>query len=188
MTVPPPPEHSARPGRFHPLLVVLALLFLVEAWLWRHLAPAVQWCADRLPFAAFKATISRWAHRLPPYGAFFLFLIPLLLVEPLYIVALWAFSHHHWVLGTVAVLLEKLVGVALMAFLFDVCRAQLLSIGWFAWLFNWLVRIKTWAEAEVEPVKLRVHALMARIRAALPADGGFWQRVRALRRRAFSRS
>ncbi|HQS49617.1 MAG TPA: hypothetical protein PK706_24765, partial [Xanthobacteraceae bacterium] len=179
---PPPPEARSR---LHPLFVVLAVVFLVEAWLWRKLAPMVRWCADLLPFEAFKAALSRWAHRLPPYGAFALFVVPLLLVEPLYVVALWAFAHERWMLGSVAVVMEKLVGVALMAFLFDVCRAQLLSIGWFARLFNWLVRVKNWAEAEVAPVKLRIQEMMARIRAATPG-GGIWLRVRALRRRAFS--
>jgi len=39
-----------------PLWIVLALLFLLEAWLWDHLEPLVAWFVDLLPLGRLK----RW--------------------------------------------------------------------------------------------------------------------------------
>ena len=38
-----------------PLLILLALVFLFEAWLWSHLAPIVAWIVARIPLRAIKA-------------------------------------------------------------------------------------------------------------------------------------
>ncbi|WP_127091228.1 hypothetical protein [Aquabacter cavernae] len=180
----PSPEPLRRAPRWaRPLLVVLAALFLLEAWLWRRLGPLVDWCAALIPFARLKAAIACWARRLPPYGALLLFLVPILLVEPLNLVALWGFSHHHWTLGAASLLFEKLVGVGLMAFVYGACEPQLRAINWFAWLVDVCLKAKAWADREVAPLK----AYIAGVRARMANGAGFLARVAALRRRIFSR-
>lgn len=185
--MPAPASPSAplrRPPRWaRPLLVVLAALFLLEAWLWRRLGPVVDWCAALIPFARVKAAVARWARHLPPYGALVLFLIPLALVEPLNVVALWGFSHGHWTLGAASLLFEKLVGVGLMAFVYGACEERLLAIGWFSRLADLCVRAKAWAEAEVAPLKARIRT----VRESLAREAGLFARIAALRRRIFSR-
>jgi hypothetical protein len=42
----------------HLLLVVLAIVFLVEAWLWRHLGPVVETIVARIPLRRIKAAIA----------------------------------------------------------------------------------------------------------------------------------
>lgn len=49
-----------------PVLIPLALLFLLEAWLWDRLAPIVALVVARLPFRALKAALAEWIERLPP--------------------------------------------------------------------------------------------------------------------------
>ena len=39
-----------------PLLILLALVFLFEAWLWDRLAPIVGWVVARIRWTAFKAS------------------------------------------------------------------------------------------------------------------------------------
>ena len=41
-----------------PFLILLALVFLFEAWLWRHLAPIVGWVVAFIPWAAFKTRVA----------------------------------------------------------------------------------------------------------------------------------
>ncbi|MEW6123840.1 MAG: hypothetical protein AB1698_14600 [Pseudomonadota bacterium] len=184
MLAPAPPDPIRRsPAWARPLLVALAALFLLEAWLWRRLGPLVDWCAAHIPFARLKALLASWARRLPPYGALVLFAIPIALVEPLNVVALWGFSHHHWTLGAASLLFEKLVGVGLMAFVYGICEPQLRAIGWFSWLVDMCLKAKAWADQEVAPLKARIHA----IRERMARGGGFAGRVAALRRRIFSR-
>lgn len=174
--------------RYRPVLILLAFLFLVEAWLWRHMEPVVRWFADLIPFERFKHWVAERARRLPPYAALALFLSPLLLVEPLEGIAVWAYAHKHWIFGSLCLLAVKLIGVGVMAFLFAACEPQLLSIGWFARLVALFLKVKAWAEAEVEPVKAALRALRARVLAEFQAHGGFGRRIAALRRRIFSRS
>lgn len=184
MHAPAPRDPLRRsPAWARPLLVALAGLFLLEAWLWRRLGPLVDWCADHLPFARLKAQLASWARRLPPYGALLLFAVPVLLVEPLNGVALWAFSHHHWTLGAACLLFEKLVGVGLMAFVYGICEPQLRAIGWFSRLVDLCLKAKAWADREVAPLKARLRA----IRERWARGGGFPARAAALRRRIFSR-
>ncbi|TCT08238.1 hypothetical protein [Aquabacter spiritensis] len=178
-----PPVRPAAPAWARPILVLLAVLFLVEAWLWRHLGPLVRRCADLIPFARLKALAARWVERLPPYAALAVFLIPLLVVEPLNGVALWAFAHREWSAGVACLVAEKLLGVGLMAFLYDVCARQLRSIGWFAAMVDFFFHLKAWAEAEVAPLKARIREAVRRI----AGGGGFLARIAALRRRIFSR-
>jgi hypothetical protein len=42
-----------------PFLVLLAIVFLVEAWLWRHLEPVVATIVARIPLRALKARCFR---------------------------------------------------------------------------------------------------------------------------------
>src|SRR6266571_5043689 len=64
------PERRMRPWAVAALsvgLVVLALVFLFEAWLWRQLAPIVGWVVALIPWATFKTRVAAAIERLPPY-------------------------------------------------------------------------------------------------------------------------
>ncbi len=37
-----------------PVWVLLAVIFLIEAWLWDHLEPLVAWVVARIPLQTFK--------------------------------------------------------------------------------------------------------------------------------------
>lgn len=174
---------SRRSPWLQPLLFVLAVLFLIEAWLWKHLGPAVRWLADLVPFRRVKQVVAGWAQALPPYAALALFVLPMLLAEPLYLAAAWAFTHHHWTLGIAFVAAEKLFVMGGLAFLYGVCEPQLRAIPWFSRLIDLFLRWKAWAEAEVAPFKLAVREAMQR----LAGRGRMWQRIGALRRRIFAR-
>ncbi len=185
---PPEPTHSAGTRRtrsaLRPLFTLLAMAFLLEAWLWAKTAPLVQWLAQHVPFQEVKHKVARWAHRLPPYGALVLFVVPLILIEPINIAALWFYAHKDFVMGSLCFLVAKLVGVGLMAFLFEACRQQLRSIGWFARLCDWVLAINAWAHRQVEPIKQQILAAFADWKRG--RGNGFWRRVRDLRRRAFA--
>ena len=59
-----------------PLWVLLALVFLFEAWLWEHLKPVVGWFVDKIPWDAFKARLAAGIERLPPLATLLVFLVP----------------------------------------------------------------------------------------------------------------
>ncbi|MGB8578131.1 MAG: hypothetical protein WCD56_16410, partial [Pseudolabrys sp.] len=65
---------------FRPLWVILALLLLLEAWLWDHLEPIVARVVNLLPWSKIKIAVARWIEDLPPYAALVVFVVPLVVV------------------------------------------------------------------------------------------------------------
>ena len=87
---------------FRPLLVLLALVFLLEAWLWTHLAPVVAFIVARIPLHALKAAIVAWIEKLPPAATLVAFVLPeVVLLLPLKFLEVWMLAHRNW-LGAIA--------------------------------------------------------------------------------------
>ena len=141
-----------------PLLILLALVFLIEAWLWDHLKPIVAWFVALLPLAALKARITAAIERLPPYATLLVFLVPVILLLPLKFLGLWMLAHGLW-LGAVAVLgLAKVVSLGVTAFIFEITRPKLLQLPWFRWLYEHVLVWLAWAHGLVDPIKARIKA------------------------------
>jgi hypothetical protein len=144
---------------FRPLLVLLALVFLLEAWLWTHLAPVVAFIVARIPLHALKAAIVAWIEKLPPAATLVAFVLPeVVLLLPLKFLEVWMLAHRNW-LGAIAVLLlAKLVGVGVAAFIFDVTRPNLLELAWFRRLYHRVMAWLDWAHELIDPIKRRLRS------------------------------
>jgi hypothetical protein len=141
-----------------PFLILLALVFLIEAWLWVHLAPVVAWIVARIPLRAIKTAIAAWIEHLPPAATLVVFVIPILLLLPLKFLGLWMLAQGYW-LGALGVLaLAKMVSVGVTAFIFDVTRPKLLQLPWFAWLYDRVMVWLVWAHELVDPYKRRLES------------------------------
>jgi hypothetical protein len=173
-----------------PLWLLLALLFLAEAWFWARLEPLFRRLFAYLPWERIKAAIRSAAERLPPWAALILVVVPLGLVEPLKIFALWLMAQGQWLTGVLVFAFAQIAALGLGAFLFDLVRDRLLTMRWFARVYAWVLRIHHWADAQVAPIKARVRAAIARVRTRWAAmrPGPFGRRIAALRRRAYRKS
>src|SRR5262245_16151892 len=139
-----------------PFLIVVALVFLLEAWLWQHLAPLVAWVVARIPLRRLKAAVAAFIERLPPAATLVVFVVPVLLLLPLKFLGLWMLARGLW-LGALGVLaLAKVVSLGVTAFIFDLTRPKLLQMDWFRRLYEWVMRGIDWAHAVVDPVKRRL--------------------------------
>src|SRR5436190_777848 len=139
-----------------PLFVLLARVFLFEAWLWDHLAPIVGWIVARIPLHALKARLAASIERLPPPATLVVFVVPLLLLLPLKILGLWMLARGYW-LGAVGVLaLAKMVSLGVTAFVFDLTRPKLLELAWFRWLYEHMLVWLDKAHALIDPIKKRI--------------------------------
>src|ERR1044072_5430534 len=81
---------------FKPLLILLALVFLFEAWLWEHLRPLVAWVVGLVRWDRLKARLAAAIDGLPPYPTLLVFLIPVVLLFPLKLLGLWMLAHGSW--------------------------------------------------------------------------------------------
>jgi len=139
-----------------PLLILLAFVFLFEAWLWDRLAPIVGWVVARIPWAAFKARVAAAIERLPPYPSFLVFVIPVICLLPLKLLGLWMLAHGFWLGALVVLGLAKVVSLGVMAFLFDLTRPKLLQLPWFRRLYDRVLVWRDWAHDLVDPIKRRI--------------------------------
>jgi hypothetical protein len=151
-----------------PLWVLLAIVFLIEAWLWDHLEPLVAWFVSIIPLRAFKQWLADRVDALSPMMTLIVFIVPIIPLFPL-----WLLAHEYWVSAIFTLLFAKFVGVGVTAFLFDVTREKLLEMGWFEKLYEFIMALREKAKEMVEPVKQR-------IRSILRGDGEGWS-VRTLR-------
>jgi hypothetical protein len=166
----------------HPLWVLLALVFLFEAWLWDRLGPIVGWIVARIGWAELKARLAARIEPLPPPAALLVFLLPVLLLLPLKFLGLWMLAHGSWLGAAATLLAAKLAGMGLAAFILDVTRPKLLQIAWFRWLYVRVLAGLAWAHRMIDPVKQRLQAWLRLLKP--PQGGRLWRRLEALRRRA----
>lgn len=137
---------------------LLAIVFLIEAWLWDRLEPVVAFIVARLPLKALKARIAAAIEHLPPEATLLVFLVPVVLLFPLKLVGLWLLARGEWVGATGVLVFAKLVGVGVTAFVFDVTREKLLLMAWFRWIYIKVMSCRDWAHALVDPIKRRIKA------------------------------
>lgn len=139
-----------------PLWIVLAVVFLVEAWLWSRLAPVVGWLVNLVSLPAVRARLAAWIEKLPPWATLFVFIVPAALLFPIKLLGLWLLAKGSW-LGAMATLgLAKVVSMGVTAFIFEVTRPKLLQMAWFRWVYAKVLAGLAWAHACVDPVKARI--------------------------------
>ena len=150
-----------------PIWVLLAIIFLIEAWLWDHLEPIVACFVALIPLRAFKQWLAERVDTLSPAMTLIVFIVPVIPLFPLKLVGLWLLTHEYWMSAIATIVFAKFLGVGVAAFVFDVTKDKLLEMNWFETLYEFILGLRAKANALVDPIK-------ARIRDALRGDGSSW--------------
>ncbi|UWU92523.1 hypothetical protein [Bradyrhizobium sp. CB1015] len=150
-----------------PLWVLLAIVFLIEAWLWDHLEPIVAKVVAAIPLARFKQWLTERVDALSPAMTLIVFAVPVIPLFPLKLVGLWLLAHEYWTSAVFTIVFAKLVGVGVTAFVFDVTRDKLLEMRWFERIYALVLKVRAKAAALVDPIKRRIRELIA-------GDGEGW--------------
>ncbi len=119
-----------------PIWVLLAIIFLIEAWLWDHLEPIVAWFVALIPLRAFKQWLAERIDTLSPAMTLIVFIVPVIPLFPLKLVGLWLLTHEYWISAILTIIFAKFLGVGVAAFIFDVTRPKLLEMQWFETLYE----------------------------------------------------
>ena len=82
-----------------------------------------------IPLRSVKAWVAGTIRMLPPAATLMVFLVPLLLLFPFKLLGLWLLAQKQWFAAGVVLVLAKLVGVAVTAFVFEATRPKLLLSG-----------------------------------------------------------
>ncbi|UPK26867.1 hypothetical protein [Bradyrhizobium sp. 195] len=144
-----------------PVWVLLAIVFLIEAWLWDHLEPIVARIVAAIPLARFKQWLTERVDALSPATTLIVFAVPIVPLFPLKLVGLWLLTHEYWTSAIFTIVFAKLLGVGVTAFVFDVTRDKLLEMHWFERIYDLVLKVRAKAAELVDPVKRRIRELIA---------------------------
>jgi hypothetical protein len=132
--------------------IAIALVFLLEAWLWDHLEPITSAVVAQLPLERVKTRIAHWVERLSPTVSLVVFAVPVGLLLPFKLAALWLLARGYWAGAVSALISAKIVGLGSTAFVFDATRDKLLQLNWFHALYDRLIIWRAWSHALVDPI------------------------------------
>lgn len=169
-----------------PLWIVLALLFLLEAWLWDHLEPLVAWFVGLLPWQRLKRWLKQTIESLPPWAALGAFAVPFLVLLPLKFLEVYFIATRNWLGAGAVLLLAKLLGLGITAFVFDATRDKLLQMAWFRRLYDWVLWARDRANEITEPIRERARQIAWLLRPQRASR--FMRRFARLRRRVYRRT
>ena len=144
-----------------PFWVLLAVIFLIEAWLWDHLEPIVARVVAAIPLARFKQWLTERVDALPPAMTLIVFAVPIIPLFPLKLMGLYLLTHEYWLSGVSTFLFAKLLGVGVTAFVFDVTRDKLMEMHWFERLYDLVMKLRAKAAELVDPIKRRIKDMIA---------------------------
>jgi hypothetical protein len=179
-----------------PFWVVVALLFLFEAWLWDSLEPVVRRIVGVIPWGRIKPAFVRLVDGLTPQATLVVFVIPFIVLLPVKFLEFWLLAHRQWFAAIGVLVGVKIVGLGLTAFIIEATRDKLLQMAWFRRLYEFVMWARDWAHQRTEPVKRQLRAFaretidpvvrkLRRWRRAADGrrTGRLFQRVTRIRRR-----
>jgi hypothetical protein len=143
-----------------PFWVLLAVIFLIEAWLWDHLEPIVARVVAWIPLRTFKQWLADRVDTLSPAMTLIVFIVPVIPLFPLKLIGFWLLTHEYWMSAVFTILFAKFLGVGVAAFVFDVTRPKLLEMAWFQKLYEFVLTLRAKASELVDPVKQRIKEVL----------------------------
>ena len=165
---------------------LLALLFLIEAWLWDLVQPLIARFVRLIPYEAFKAALARGIAKLPAALVIFVFVLPDALSYPIQFFALWIVAEGAVISGTVLFVIAKAFGLIGTLILFEVCHEKLEELAWYRWVAAQFTKARAWARHQVEPALVQLRHFRAQIERELTrrfGRGGVFAHMRRLRAR-----
>jgi hypothetical protein len=89
-----------------------------------------------------SSRLRRWIEGLGPYQSLLLLAVPTSLVEPLKLVGVAIAGAGHWITGIVAIVCAYAASLLLVERLFRIVKPKLLTLPWFARLWNGLLAVR----------------------------------------------
>jgi hypothetical protein len=157
------------------LTFAFALVFLFETWIWGGLVALAHKLLGLIPWVALKARIVVVIDLLPPLAALLLFGIPLVVSEVGSFFSVIMVATGHLLVGGCLYVAMKIVGLGLVAVIFDLTRSKLMSIPWFVVVHAKFLALHDFAHRLVAPYKTAAVASLVEFR---QRAAEYWVRVR----------
>jgi hypothetical protein len=146
------------------LILLFALVFLFETWVWDSVTRAFGWLADRIPWQRIRRATKDFINRLPAFVAVLLFGVPVIAMETGSAMAVVFAALGHVVMGAILYALMKLFGVTLIGVIYDLTEEKLMTLPWFVWVHGKFEYLHEIAREFVAPYREAAKGMMQRLR------------------------
>jgi hypothetical protein len=127
------------------LLSILAVILIIEEWLWDGLSAFGHFLIGLLRLDDFE----RWLSQVSPNVALVAFMVPVLIVTPINLFALGLLAHGLILQGIFLEIVAKLLGTLLVSRVFTLTKNQLLSFRLLAVIYSTVMRWLNWAHQKI---------------------------------------
>ena len=149
-----------------PVIAVLAIAyFLIDALFLSIIRPL----ASRLAKLPVFAQVGAWVASLGPYPTLALFILPVVILEPVKPVGAYLMASGHFLEGVLLIVVGEILKITLVERLFHFSRDKLLSIPWFARGYDVVTRQLEWVKSlpAWQAVTVRLRDIKHRVRRLL---------------------
>lgn len=162
-----------RPKVPRALVFLFALAVLFETWVWGGVVAVVRRLLALVPWTALKAALARLVDRLPAWVALLIFGVPFVLNEVGSLGCVLLIATGQFAAGVFGYVALKVVGLALLAVIFDLTRDKLLTMPWFVFVYAKFLAFHEFAQRLVAPYREAAAAFVNDLRARARA---YWAR------------
>jgi hypothetical protein len=164
---------SSRPILKLLIWILAGLYLLVDAISVVLLRPVVRWVARMSE----QLRITAWIRSRGPYASLALFLVPLVVLEPIKPLSVYLIGTGHSSAGLVVLIVGEAIKIVFLERIFQITRPKLMSFRWFAWtyerirrVFSYLMALAIVKTARAWMRRMRVYARwLLSLRRAKPA-------------------
>lgn len=156
-----------------PLIICASLLIWIEETLWL----ALKWLTGKIALLSLVRWLECQIQKLSPYATVVVFFLPLTILLPFKLVAVYWLSHGYWLRSLLVIIAAKVLGTAIEARMFVICKPKLMAIGWFRSLHDFLLRIRDRVHEALNELPL-YQLVRAKLRAIKEASRQFLSRLR----------
>jgi hypothetical protein len=144
------------------VILYMALNALFSLLLW----PAIAQLSRLTLFQRLGAGIAR----LPPYAVLVLLAVPFIIIEPIKVFALYWIASGHLTQGSLLLVAAHILSILICDRIYHAGHAQLMQIGWFKILMDWLIGFRdrgvAWIKSSAVWIAVRNAAQRLRRRVA----------------------
>lgn len=150
------------------LLSLLAIMLVIEEWLWDLLTVFGHTLVKWLHLEAFE----QWLSRTSPVVALAAFSIPILIVTPINLLAFGLLAKGLILQGVLMEALAKLLGTLLVTRVFALTKPQLLTFAFLNFVYTTITRWLQWAHQKI--IDTAVYRIAKQFKAEAKAKFAIW--------------
>jgi hypothetical protein len=120
--------------------IAAAIYFMVDVLFVSVARPIGRWLDSTFPMPRIRS----WIKSLPPYPCLALFSVPVILLEPVKMIAAYMAATGQFIAAAATFVIGELLKLVLVERLFELTKTRLMKIPAFAWAYGHYARTKAW--------------------------------------------